>query len=152
MHSLMEVQCARNWPTLNGPRSSRRPKMTSVTEVSFYALVESVSFGNTTWNCWNGIQFLHFFFFFFLLEKKMWLHFWSNRSWVILKIWYQSYKCLRQEKVFFRKNAIHYIYYISVSVSVLSVSLSADMKNFILVFYRYRPIWKKAYRSYTGHI
>ena len=40
--------------------------------------------------------------------------------------------------------------FIILSVSVLSVSVSADMKIIISVFYRYRPIWKKAYRSYTG--
>ena len=39
--------------------------------------------------------------------------------------------------------------FIILSVSVLSVSVSADMKIIISVFYRYRPIWKKAYRSYT---
>ena len=39
--------------------------------------------------------------------------------------------------------------FIILSVSVLSVSVSADMKIIISVFYRYRPIWKKVYRSYT---
>ena len=39
--------------------------------------------------------------------------------------------------------------YTILSVSVLSVSVSADMKIIISVFYRYRPIKKKAYRSYT---
>ena len=51
-------------------------------------------------------------------------------------------------KIFFGKNVIHYIY--RISVSVLSVTLSSDMKNFISVFYRYRPIRKLSLSGFIG--
>ena len=45
-------------------------------------------------------------------------------------------------------NVIHYIHWIS--VLVLSVSLSAYMKNAISVFYRYRPIRKLSLSGFIG--
>ena len=48
-------------------------------------------------------------------------------------------------KIFFGKNVIHYIHYISVMVS-----LSADMKNAISVFYWYRPIRKLRLSGFIG--
>ena len=42
----------------------------------------------------------------------------------------------------------YYIY--CISVSVLSVSVSADMKNAISVFYRYRPIRKLSLSGFIG--
>ena len=52
---------------------------------------------------------------------------------------------MRHEKYFWKK--CHTLYLL---VSVLSVSLSADMKNFILVFYRYRPIRKLSLSGFIG--
>ena len=64
---------------------------------------------------------------------------------IFLSKWYQSHKYLDMKKnhnsfftKFFGKNATYYIYCISVS----ALSVLADMKNVILVFYWYRPIWK----------
>ena len=35
-------------------------------------------------------------------------------------------------------------------ISIGNLSVSADKKIRFIGGYRYRPIWKKAYRSYTG--
>ena len=43
--------------------------------------------------------------------------------------------------IFVRKNTIYYIY---------SISVSADMKNIISVFYRYRPIRKLSLLGFIG--
>ena len=62
-----------------------------------------------------------------------------------LSKWYQNHKYLEKNhnsffKNFCGKNPTYYIY--CISVSALSVSVLADMKNVISVFDRYRPIRK----------
>ena len=67
------------------------------------------------------------------------------------KTFHSKLETLRYETIpiTFHLNFVGEKLFIILSVSVLSVSVSADMKIIISVFYRYRPIWKKAYRSYT---
>ena len=68
------------------------------------------------------------------------------------KTFHSKLETLRYETIpiTFHLNFVGEKLFIILSVSVLSVSVSADMKIIISVFYRYRPIWKKAYRSYTA--
>ena len=70
------------------------------------------------------------------------------------KTFHSKLETLRYETIpiTFHLNFVGEKLFIILSVSVLSVSVSADMKIIISVFYRYRPIWKKAYRSYTDFI
>ena len=67
------------------------------------------------------------------------------------KTFHSKLETLRYETIpiTFHLNFVGEKLYTILSVSVLSVSVSADMKIIISVFYRYRPIKKKAYRSYT---
>ena len=69
------------------------------------------------------------------------------------KTFHSKLETLRYETIpiTFHLNFVGEKLFIILSVSVLSVSVSADMKIIISVFYRYRPIWKKAYRSYTDY-
>ena len=68
------------------------------------------------------------------------------------KTFHSKLETLRYETIpiTFHLNFVGEKLYTILSVSVLSVSVSADMKIIISVFYRYRPIKKKAYRSYTA--
>ena len=70
------------------------------------------------------------------------------------KTFHSKLETLRYETIpiTFHLNFVGEKLFIILSVSVLSVSVSADMKIIISVFYRYRPIWKKAYRSYTDWV
>ena len=69
------------------------------------------------------------------------------------KTFHSKLETLRYETIpiTFHLNFVGEKLYTILSVSVLSVSVSADMKIIISVFYRYRPIKKKAYRSYTEY-
>ena len=70
------------------------------------------------------------------------------------KTFHSKLETLRYETIpiTFHLNFVGEKLFIILSVSVLSVSVSADMKIIISVFYRYWPIWKKAYRSYPDPV